>query len=107
MDEITFDALTRSVGTDARTRRTLLRLLVGTALGAVAARLGQVDDAEARAKPSHGNANARSQAHPNSGVQSERKSKGKGKGKGKGHKPPPLPPGCKNCNACQMCKNGT
>jgi hypothetical protein len=119
MDDIAFDALTRSAVTDISTRRTLVRLLVGTALGAVTSRLGLTEDTEAKAKPHSGKSKRKHQQpthtsqerqarqHPTSsgGVQSE--GKGKGKGKGKGHKPPPLPPGCKNCNACQECKNGT
>ena len=52
MELDSFDALTRSVVTENGTRRALLRLLAGSALSAVAARLGLVDPAEAKARDS-------------------------------------------------------
>ena len=117
VDHDTFDALTRTAATDGGTRRTLLRLLAGSALGAVAARLGLAEEAAAKAKQHKGKAKrkhhlapsqpdqadhaaAKSPGHPaSSGVQSERKRRHH-------HKPPPLPPGCEDCTECQMCKDG-
>jgi hypothetical protein len=102
MDEITFDTLTRSVGTDAGTRRTLLRLLAGAALATVAARFGMAEGTAAKPASHHG-------AAPRQQTASRRQSAGKGKGKGKGkghHKPPkdPKPP-CPDGQG--QCRDGT
>src|SRR5215218_5683025 len=56
MDETTFDALTRSVVTEAETRRAVVRLLVGTVFGTIASRLEVAEDAVAKAKPHRGKA---------------------------------------------------
>ena len=50
MDDGLFDVLTRSVVSDAGTRRAALRLLAGGACGAVAGRLGFHDAADAKRK---------------------------------------------------------
>jgi hypothetical protein len=50
MDHRDFDALTRSALAAGGSRRALLRLLAGSALGGVAARLGLAEDAAAKAK---------------------------------------------------------
>ena len=56
VDHDTFDALTRTAATDGGTRRTLLRLLAGSALSAVAARFGLAKEATAKAKQHKGKA---------------------------------------------------
>jgi hypothetical protein len=129
MDEITFDALTRSVVTEAGSRRAVVRFLAGTVLGAIATRLGPAEGAAAKAKShkgqpkrthqesGHSSHKRRDQAHSHQKgeqrVQPEGKHKGKGKKGNRHHNAPqsspplaPLPPGCESCTACQMCQDG-
>src|SRR5215212_3852748 len=128
MDQTTFDALTRSVVSEAGTRRAVVRLLAGTVLGALTAHLSPAEGAAGKAKrhsakaksahqePGHRSPKRRGQADPHQnaarGVQSEGKHKGKDKGKHHKQTPqdptplPPLPPGCEGCNECQMCQDG-
>jgi hypothetical protein len=98
-----FDELTRSVAGGTETRRTVLRLLAGSVLGGLAARLGMTEAAEAKKKPKP---KRRPKRKPPARPRAAGKGKGK-KGKGKGKKqPPPLPPGCQSCTECQMCLDG-
>jgi hypothetical protein len=104
MEETPFATLTRSVGTGAGARRRLVRLLVGTALATVVARLGHAEATEAKSTPHHATVPRQHQ-----GEASRRQSAGKGKGKGKGkghHKPPkdPKPP-CPDGQG--QCRDGT
>ncbi len=123
MDESSFDAITRSVGTEAGPRRAMVRLLAGVVLGAIASRLATPERAAAKAashkgtskrrhsssrylSPPHEGQPSNSHHRPGPGVQSEGKRK-KGKKNKRHHSPPPpLPPGCQNCNECQMCQDG-
>ena len=50
MDESTFDALTRSVVTEAGTRRAMMRLLAGTVLGAIASHLAPPEECDGEGK---------------------------------------------------------
>jgi hypothetical protein len=50
MDHSDFDTLTRSVVAEGGTRRALVRLLAGGALGGLVARLGLSERAQAKAK---------------------------------------------------------
>src|SRR4051812_37476121 len=99
MDETVFDALTRSVVTEAGPRRAVVRLLAGTVLGAIASRLAPLEEATAKARSHRGKAR-RPHQKKDRGLQSEGKRKGKRKGKGHQAPPqsppplPPLPPGC-------------
>src|SRR5262245_27175476 len=119
MDELTFDALTRSVTREMGPRRAVLRLLAGTVIGAITSRLGQAGGV-AQASSPRGKSRRTHPAHQRQGqghahqqddqrVRSEGKRKGKSKkGKRHHHSPPapPLPPGCQHCNECQMCQDG-
>jgi hypothetical protein len=109
MDQGHFDDLTRSMGRGGDTRRAILRLLAGGALGGMVARLGLVEVTEA--KPKHEKEKRKQQRRP----QAEHKGHGQLHAEGKGkkkkrHKKPkeplPLPPGCAFCNDCQMCQDG-
>src|SRR5215208_3458769 len=96
MDQTTFDALTRSVVSEAGTRRAVVRLLAGTVLGALTSRLGPTADAAAKAKrhrgkakpahqePGHRSPKRRRQANPHQTAAREVQSEGKHKGKSKG-----------------------
>jgi hypothetical protein len=86
MDREQFDALTRTVASGNETRRGVLRLLVGTTLGGLAARLRFAEGAEARQKRQK-----RAQRKGREPLQVEGKGKKKGKKKPK-PKPRPLPP---------------
>lgn len=117
MDTKRFDDVARSLSEEHPSRRQALRalagVLLGGALGGVGTRLGLVDVTEAKPKTRKAKPNPKTKAKPRRKPQARRRSGGpvwaerKGKGKKKSKKkPPPLPPGCQNCNECQMCKNG-
>lgn len=104
MDRELFDALTRSVAGRGETRRGVLRLLAGTALGGLVARLGPAEGAEAKPR----RRKRRTARKPNATLQTEGKGKKKGKGKNK-PKPKPKPRECYSdaaCGACERCING-
>ena len=121
MENDQFDALIRTLsGADSSRRETLrvLRgMLLGGALSGVVARLGLGEGAAAKGKKhqkakSKRQRKARTEHRQHGQFQAEGQHKGKGKGKHHKHKPrdptppPPLPPGCENCNECQMCQDG-
>lgn len=98
MDHETFDSLTRFAAADGGTRRGLLRLLAGSALGSVAARLGLSDDATAKTKR-HGK--RRHDHQPARQVQAaakKRKNKNKDKRKDKDKPPTTCKPGSRPCS---------
>src|SRR5262245_22164505 len=98
MDIEQFDALTRRLSSGASSRRQTLRILggvlVATALGAMASRLGAVEETEANAKPhnqkakhthqqpAHASPERQAQQHPKSSSAVQSATKGRGKGKG-------------------------
>jgi hypothetical protein len=108
MDQETFDALTRSLAAPAGTRRTLLRLMAGSALVSVVGRFGLLECEAAKANKQTKRSQAKradqaagtSRTHlPPGAMQTEGKGKGRRKGKGKHrHKPPkdlrPADPPC-------------
>jgi hypothetical protein len=123
MDHNQFDALTRSVMVEAGSRRALVRLLVGTALGAVAARFGLTEEIAAKPKPHHATSKHRDQSlpHPSpkrqaeghpkppGGVQTEGKHKKKPKNPKtpKPHKPPTKGFVCPTMSRCQVVQEDT
>jgi hypothetical protein len=96
MDEHHFDALTRTVATDAGTRRTLLRVLAGSALAHVAARFGLVEDAKAKTRKTKRRKATQRKGQPerkaHGQLQAERNRKGNGKKRRKKPQEPPSPP---------------
>jgi hypothetical protein len=108
MDDCHFDRIVRLLAGEGETRRGVLRLLTGGALGLLASRLGSAEDARAKKpkrKPRRRPARMRSKTKPQGSLQAEGKRKGKKRRK-KPQEPPPLPPGCQQCNDCQMCQDG-
>jgi hypothetical protein len=107
MDDCHVDRVARALAGAGETRRGVLRLLAGGALGLLAARLGLAGDAEAKKqkrKPERRLERKRSEAKPQGGLHAEGKRRGK-KGKKKPKDPPPLPPECRDCTECQMCQD--
>lgn len=106
MEDTTFDTLARSVAQEVLTRRSLLHLLLGGALGAVAPHLGWADQTEAKAARHTRIANrtheqntrhsqqkhAPERSQASGEVHGEGRGSNKGKGKGKGHNKPPKEP---------------
>jgi hypothetical protein len=108
MDDCHFDRIVRLLAGEGETRRGVLRLLTGGALGLLTARLGLAEDARAKKpkrKPRRRPARMRSKTKPQGSLQAEGKRRGK-KGKKKPKDPPPLPPECRDCTECQMCQDG-
>lgn len=103
MDYESFDALVRTAMADTKARRGIVRLLVGSALGGVAARMGVLDEAEADRKRKHTSARARKRRHSASqdaggAVQAQGKHKKKHHRKSKDKKEPePCPEGQGRC----------
>jgi hypothetical protein len=116
MESETFDALTRSAGGEAGTRRVLLRLLAGGALGVLATRLGLAEDATAKAKQHQAKAKqkrgpqAERKAHGQLQAAGKRKHKDKHRDNSPENPPPPPPsdPKPKECDGpvklCQQCE---
>ncbi len=105
VDHRDFDALTRSAMAEGGTRRALLRLLAGSALGSFVARIGLGDVNAAKPKQQKANKKRRrpTQAERKRQDQLQAERKGKGKGKPGKKKPKPKPPqGCTET----FCDNG-
>jgi hypothetical protein len=115
LDANQFDALSRTI-VNGLGRRGLLRAFLGGTLPSLLATLET--DARPRTAPrqAHGHRRDR-QRHgdaPSHHDEMERAAHGqphpegrrKGKKRRKKSPPPPLPPGCQNCNECQMCQDG-
>jgi hypothetical protein len=100
MDHEEFDALTRTMADGGTTRRAALRFVSGGLLGVLAARLGLPEDAAATPKKRK----RRPEPKRHDSLQAE--GKRRKKRRKKPQEPPPLPPGCQQCNDCEMCQDG-
>jgi hypothetical protein len=112
MEQERFDSLTRVLAGQGG-RRSIFRLLLGSAVTALAARLDLTETVQATRQ--HRRRRRDSGHGPKPGRSQHAQAAGKGKRKGNGRKNkrhhqspliPPLPPGCQNCNECQMCQDG-
>ncbi|MDF3040378.1 MAG: hypothetical protein K0Q71_3084, partial [Thermomicrobiales bacterium] len=102
MDNGSFDALTRSVASGGETRRAVLRLLAGGALGGLPAWLGLDEIATAKPRKKRQRDPAQNQ---DGGLQTEGKRKGK---KGSKKKPKPKSPPKPSCGAGEWpCVDGS
>jgi len=102
MDHGSFDALTRSVASGGETRRAVLRLLAGGALGGFPAWLGLAEIAAAKPRKKRQRGAAQKQ---DGGLQTEGKRKGK---KGSKKKPKPKSPPKPSCGADEWpCVDGS
>jgi hypothetical protein len=104
MDQGAFDALTKAMAGGAEPRRTVVRLLTGGALGALLARLGLDEGAEAKQKRGKQNDDKKRSDKLSASGKKHKKHKKREKNKNKDKPPiPPLPPECQNCGHCEMC----
>jgi hypothetical protein len=100
MDQRDFDTLTRSAVAEVGTRRVLLRLLAGGALGGLVARLGLSESATAKAKKKRKQRTSKAEPKQTSALQAEGKRK-KRRGKNRNNRPQCDELAVPLCGACE------